>query len=88
MEEFTDMDSLLETLAAILGCKPSSIKIDAVQKDKSFVIIFLIKTAFANVLLQKHPHELLELLKFNIDWIQIGRKFVTIPQSELIAFCF
>jgi hypothetical protein len=88
MEAFTEMDSLLETLAAILGCEPGSIEIDAVQKDRSFIIIFLIKTELASLLLQKDSHELIGLLKFRVDWIQIGIKSVTIPQSEYrFLFC-
>ena len=82
MEDFTDMDALLILLADILGCEPSSIKIDAVQKDESFVIIFLIKTESASLLLQKDPSQLTELLKFKIDWIKIGNRTVNIPQSE------
>jgi hypothetical protein len=88
MEDFTDMDALLNLLADILGCESISIKIDAVQKDKSFIIIFLIKSEFASLLLQKDPNLLTELWKFKIDWIQIRNKIVKIPQSELNCFCF
>lgn len=82
IEEFTDLDSLLETLAAILGCESSSIKVDAVQQTKSFIIVLLVKAEFASLLLQKDPEELKGLSTFNVDWIEIEKKLVTIPQSE------
>lgn len=82
IEEFTDLDSLLETLAAILGCESSSIKVDAVQQTKSFIIVLLVKAEFASLLLQKDPEELKGLSKYNVDWIEIEKKFVAIPQSE------
>jgi hypothetical protein len=78
----------LETLAAILRCEASSIEIDAVKKDKSFTIILSIQEEFASLLLQKDLHELTGLLKFSVDWIQIGNKSVTIPKSEFNHFCF
>lgn len=82
VESFHDIDSLRATVAAIMGCEQSDIEIVGIYPESSFIIVMLVKVKFAHLLLQK-DQELMRLLNFNVDWIEIDDKVVQIQQSKL-----
>ncbi|XP_062609206.1 uncharacterized protein LOC134270956 isoform X2 [Saccostrea cucullata] len=78
---FTDIDSLLATVAAIVGCDKDSIKLVGLQPESSFVIVISMKECFARKFGEKGPHQLSRLLQYNVDWIKIENKLINIQQD-------
>ncbi|XP_061191653.1 uncharacterized protein LOC133199848 [Saccostrea echinata] len=81
IETFTDIESLLATVAAIARCDKDSIKLVGLQPESSFIIVISMKECFARRLGQTGPHQLSGLLQYNVDWIKIENNLINIPQG-------
>ncbi|XP_062595362.1 uncharacterized protein LOC134256696 [Saccostrea cucullata] len=82
IEQFTNMDSLLATVAAIANCERSSIEIVGLRPASSFIIVISMKEDSAKRLRQKSPHELVALMMYKVDWIEIENEPIYIPRSK------
>lgn len=72
IEKFTNMESLLKTVASIVDCTSNDIKVVGVKEDKSFIIIITMREELINILKETHPLTFTILLQYNVDWIRIG----------------
>lgn len=72
IEKYTNMKSLLETVASIVDCTSNDIKVVGVEEDKSFIIIITMREELINILKETHPLTFTILLQYNVDWIRIG----------------
>lgn len=78
IEKYTNMKSLLETVASIVDCTSNDIKVVGVEEDKSFIIIITMREELINILKETHPLTFTRLLQYNVDWIRIGNMVVNI----------
>lgn len=83
MEKYTSLDSLLQTVACIIGCTMKDIEIVGVRPDSSFIIIVTMRLDLLNILKDASPLNLTKLLRYNVDWIQIEDKIVNISKSKI-----
>lgn len=83
IETFTKMDSLLQTVASIVGCSSTDIEIVGLKPDKSFIITITMRDEFLNILKETNPLDFKILLIYNVDWIKIEDKIVTFDTGKL-----
>lgn len=76
------MDSLLQTVACIVGCTLNEIEIVGVRPDSSFIIIMTMRLDLLNILKDTSPLNLTMLLQYKVDWIQIEDKIVNISKDK------
>lgn len=81
MEKYRSLDSLLQTVACIIGCTSKDIEIVGVRPDSSFIIIVDLRMDLLNILKDASPLNLTKLVRYNVDWIQIEDKIVNISKS-------
>lgn len=86
MEKYRSLDSLLQTVACIIGCTSKDIEIVGVRPDSSFIIIVALRMDLLNILKDASPLNLTKLVRYNVDWIQIEDKIVNInyPISKAV----
>lgn len=85
IENFTKLDSLIQTVASIVGCSSNDIEIVGLKPDKSFIIIITLREDFLNILKKTNPKNLKILLIYNVDWIKIEDKIVTFDTGKLFT---
>lgn len=85
IENFTAMDALLETVASIVNCTKTDIKVIGLQPKGSFLIIITMRQDLLSKLKGINPLMLRKLTKFNVDWIQIEKCVVKIVTGKY--FC-
>lgn len=81
MEKYRSLDSLLQTVACIIGCTSKDIEIVGVRPDSSFIIIVALRMDLLNILKDASPLNLTKLVRYYVDWIQIEDKIVNISKS-------
>ncbi|XP_062618762.1 uncharacterized protein LOC134280370 [Saccostrea cucullata] len=82
-KNFTDMemDNIVDTVAAIVGCDKSCIELVSVRPNRSFIIVLSMKAKFARILEQKGSFGLTRLLTYNVDWIKVGNNTINIARE-------
>lgn len=71
IEHFTTIESLIQTVASIVGCTSDEIKVIGLQPENSFIIIITMKEKHLEVLKNSNALNLQKLLQYNVDWIEI-----------------
>lgn len=79
IEYFTTIESLIRTVASIVGCTTNDIKVIGFQPENSFIIIITMKMELLKILKKKN---LSKLLSFNVDWILIEDQVIKIDAGE------
>lgn len=84
IDQYTSMDSLVQTVACIVGCTVNDIEIVGVIPDSSFIIIMTMKLNLLNILKDASPLNLMKLLQFNVDWIRTEDKIINIGKGKTL----
>lgn len=85
IENFTTMEALLQTVAAIVDCKPTDIHVIALQPEKSFIIVMTMREDLVCKLKEINPLKLRKLSQFKVDWIRIEDKVIYIVEGEFYS---
>lgn len=71
IEHFNSIESLIQTVASIVGCTSNEIKVIGLQPENSFIIIITMTEKLLNILKNLNALNLQKLLQYNVDWIEI-----------------
>lgn len=71
IEHFNSIESLIQTVASIVGCTSNEIKVIGLQPENSFIIIITMTEKLLNILKNLNAPNLQKLLQYNVDWIEI-----------------
>lgn len=71
IEHFTTIESLIQTVASIVGCTSNEIKVIGLQPENSFIIIITMNEKLLNIFKNLNALNLQKLLQYNVDWIEI-----------------
>lgn len=85
IENFSTMEALLQTVADIVDCEPTDIRVIALQPEKSFIIIMTMREDLVSKLKEINPLKLKKLSLFKVDWIRIEDKVINIVEGEFYS---
>lgn len=71
IEHFTTIESLIQTVASIVGCTSNEIEVIGLQPENSFIIIITMNEKLLNIFKNLNALNLQKLLQYNVDWIEI-----------------
>ncbi|XP_061170572.1 uncharacterized protein LOC133179911 [Saccostrea echinata] len=80
IENFTELDFLIETVAAIVECDPKYIEVVSILPETSFFIVIEVERKLAQLLSRKTPNELRILADYKIDKIYIDGDCIEITE--------
>ncbi|XP_062566132.1 uncharacterized protein LOC134228497 [Saccostrea cucullata] len=82
IENFTKLDSLIETVAAIVECDPKFIKVVGILRENSFNVVLEVEKKLAQSLLSKTANEMLKLAEYKVDAIEIYGYKITFEKED------